>query len=212
MAKNVYVGVNNVARKVTSMYVGVNGVARKIKKAYVGVNGVAQQFYELGIPFTSSPAPTSWSGSSTAANHSFTGTNTWGTWTCRMDKSAYSTSYICSKAFDNDTSTEARPNSKENNWVQLYLPTGITINPTKITARVSCIKNTSRIEARNAATGAWEILYTQPTNISTSATDITVNISTTNYYNAFAINAQYNLYRPSIYDFKIVSGTIKDDR
>lgn len=42
MAKAMYVGVNNVARKVKKVYVGVNGVARKVKKIYVGVNGVAR--------------------------------------------------------------------------------------------------------------------------------------------------------------------------
>ena len=47
MAKKAYVGINNVARKVSKMYVGVNGVARKVKKAYVGVNGVAREFYTI---------------------------------------------------------------------------------------------------------------------------------------------------------------------
>lgn len=45
MAKNAYVGVNNVARKCKNIYVGVNGIARKVKKVYVGANGVARQCY-----------------------------------------------------------------------------------------------------------------------------------------------------------------------
>lgn len=44
MAKGMYIGVNDKARKVKSAYVGVNGVARKAKLGYVGVNGVARQF------------------------------------------------------------------------------------------------------------------------------------------------------------------------
>jgi len=36
MAKNMYIGVNGVARKVKSMYIGVNGVARKVKSMYSG--------------------------------------------------------------------------------------------------------------------------------------------------------------------------------
>lgn len=60
MAKKTYVGVNNVARKVSKMYVGVNGVARKVKKAYVGVNGVAQQFY------TALPKIVTWAGGTDA--------------------------------------------------------------------------------------------------------------------------------------------------
>lgn len=46
---SVYVGVNDVARKVKTMYVGVNGVARKVKKIYVGVNGVARLCYEPSV-------------------------------------------------------------------------------------------------------------------------------------------------------------------
>lgn len=39
---SIYVGVNNVARKVSKIYVGVNGVARQVTKAYIGVNDKAR--------------------------------------------------------------------------------------------------------------------------------------------------------------------------
>ena len=39
-----YIGVDNVARKVKNIYVGVDGVAHKVKKAYIGVNDVARTF------------------------------------------------------------------------------------------------------------------------------------------------------------------------
>lgn len=45
MAKAVYYGISDVARKVKKMYYGVNGVARKVKKGYIGVNGVARLFF-----------------------------------------------------------------------------------------------------------------------------------------------------------------------
>lgn len=45
MAKVIYSGVNNTARKVKNLYVGVNDIARKIKKAYVGVNNIARLCY-----------------------------------------------------------------------------------------------------------------------------------------------------------------------
>lgn len=48
MAKKVYIGVNNVARKVKKIYIGVGGVARKVKKGYIGVNGVARPFWTGG--------------------------------------------------------------------------------------------------------------------------------------------------------------------
>ena len=49
MAKNIFVGVNGVARKPKAIYVGVNGVARRVKSVYVGVNGVAKQVYPGGV-------------------------------------------------------------------------------------------------------------------------------------------------------------------
>lgn len=50
MAKKLYIGVSNVARKVAGAYIGVSNVARKITKGYIGVNGVAQLFYESKKP------------------------------------------------------------------------------------------------------------------------------------------------------------------
>ena len=49
-----YIGVNNVARKISNCYVGVNGVARKVKAVYVGVNGVARLVWQsIKTKFTS---------------------------------------------------------------------------------------------------------------------------------------------------------------
>lgn len=48
MAKNAYIGVGGVARKIKNIYVGVNGVARKVKKGFIGVNGVARQWFSDG--------------------------------------------------------------------------------------------------------------------------------------------------------------------
>lgn len=50
MAKAVYIGVQNIARKVKKVYIGVNGIARKVKKMYIGVAGIARCIYsgELG--------------------------------------------------------------------------------------------------------------------------------------------------------------------
>lgn len=41
-----YVGINNLARKIKSSYIGVDGVARKVKAIYVGVNGVARLVWQ----------------------------------------------------------------------------------------------------------------------------------------------------------------------
>lgn len=46
MSKSMYIGMDNIARKVKAIYIGIDGVARKVKNGYVGVNGVARQFYK----------------------------------------------------------------------------------------------------------------------------------------------------------------------
>lgn len=48
MAKKMYIGVNNVARKVKKQHLGVDGKARKVKKGYIGVGGVARPFFSGG--------------------------------------------------------------------------------------------------------------------------------------------------------------------
>lgn len=50
MAKNAYVGVSGIARRVNQPYVGINGVARKVTDGYIGVSGVARKCYESGPP------------------------------------------------------------------------------------------------------------------------------------------------------------------
>lgn len=40
-----FVGVNDVAKKVTDIFVGVDGVARKVSDAWIGINGVARKFW-----------------------------------------------------------------------------------------------------------------------------------------------------------------------
>lgn len=47
MATGQYIGVNGVARKVTTPYIGVEGVARKVAAGYVGVSGVARKYFCL---------------------------------------------------------------------------------------------------------------------------------------------------------------------
>lgn len=49
MAKQTYLGVDNVARKVKKVYIGVDNKARKVKKMYIGVNNVARLFFNGGL-------------------------------------------------------------------------------------------------------------------------------------------------------------------
>lgn len=69
MAKKVYVGVDNVARKVKKMYIGVDGVARKIKKGYIGIGGVARPFFGGGLEYYGTITPLIEAVSYPAATH-----------------------------------------------------------------------------------------------------------------------------------------------
>ena len=54
MSKNIFIGVNNVARKFKSIYIGVNNVARKVKYVYIGdSNNKAQLCYSSGPVYIS---------------------------------------------------------------------------------------------------------------------------------------------------------------
>lgn len=48
MAKGIFTGIDDKARKAKKLYIGVDGKARKVKKAYIGVDGVARLFYSSG--------------------------------------------------------------------------------------------------------------------------------------------------------------------
>lgn len=45
MAKGLFIGNGNVAKKTKRVYIGVDGKAREVIKGYIGVNGVAKRFY-----------------------------------------------------------------------------------------------------------------------------------------------------------------------
>lgn len=49
MAKNVLVGVNNIAKKPRNIYVGVDGKARRVKEVYAGVDGIAKKVWPSSV-------------------------------------------------------------------------------------------------------------------------------------------------------------------
>lgn len=59
MAKRIYVGVGNTARRVKKAYVGINGLARRIKRAYIGVGGVARILYTTELDYWGCAKPLS---------------------------------------------------------------------------------------------------------------------------------------------------------
>ena len=52
MAKNAYVGVDAVTRRIAQSYIGIDNVARKVTKGYIGVDNVARQFLIGGTPLS----------------------------------------------------------------------------------------------------------------------------------------------------------------
>lgn len=76
MAKSIYTGINDKARKVKGIYVGIDGKARKVKKAYIGIGGKAHLFYSgdwiLGAEVLSSTSSGQTSAISGYDTYSFT--------------------------------------------------------------------------------------------------------------------------------------------
>lgn len=211
MANKVYVGINNIARNVNTIYVGVNNVARKIVKGYVGVNGIAKMFFSTAtlIPFTSNPAPTSWSGNNTEANAVFSSSNTYGTWSCTSTVVANQPQYCTWEAFDNDgTPYSSGGGSSKLPIVTLMFPTGITINPKKIRYATRYLY-TGKIQGLNPSTNTWEDLL----SISGTKTesDKTGNVTTSNYYSKIRLQTLTRSSGTSVWvtHLQILEGTIK---
>lgn len=55
MAKKIYVGVNNIARKSNKIYTGVNNVSRKVTEGYIGIDGLARQFWSSSVKLSTLP-------------------------------------------------------------------------------------------------------------------------------------------------------------
>ena len=215
MAKNIYVGVSDVARKVTKAYVGVSGTARKIIKGYVGVNGVAQQFFSSTTltPFTTSPIARSWSGTGTAANTVYTATNTYGEWKCYSDTASSAEAYIIWKAFDGDTGTRGIITARSTNGtVTLEPPSGVTILPTKLMLSLGThVRNGLVFEGRRAGTTTWDTFYTLASSTGTTATTtLTPSVTTTYFYDQFRVVYRSDgvSYSPTVREFDITEGTI----
>ena len=206
MAKEMYVGINDVARKITNAYVGINGVARKIVKGYVGVNDIAHLIFEVNsaIPFTSLVTPTSW----TVSGNNGTGTTTYGIWEINADTNP--SAYTVDRAFDNNENSFVRFAARSTPTITLTLPSGISICPNQLYFKLTgaSIGNTA-FSGYNSQTSNWEQLIT-----GFATTGGTFNITPANYYTKFKLYVPGNTTRvaPTVYEIQIQSGTLKDER
>ena len=96
--------------------------------------------------------------------------------------------------------------------LSLACPFGTTIKPASITTTTQYVK-TANLLGRTTDTLQWENLGTISTT-STSSYTVTTNVNATKFYNAFRLECteQTSTSAKRIYDFKITSGWIKDDR
>ena len=155
-----------------------------------------------------------WSGTTTTAGTEFSISDSYGTWKCSADKKSSSSTYITWKVFDSSTSTYYRTSSySANPIVTLFLPTGISINPTKLLLRLYYCGTGTKVEGRIEETGTWEQIYAT-TSGTTSATSYTPTVSVNNYYDAFRVvtTTQSSSYYQRIYELQLTTGTIKDNR
>lgn len=210
MAKGIYVGVDNKARKVKAMYVGVDGVARKVKKAYIGVESL---FYET-TTFTKSLAPTSWTDGSDGL--SATSSNDYGTWELSATKSPWTTGTSIGVVSDGLDSTTWQFSKLTSNsevvYIYLKLPSGVTINPDSIYVRHNQCGGTSYPAKVQGYDGSsWIDLCTLTAGATERSETFTI-LDDSKFFTEFRIS----IYRysssnntPYISEFQIKSGTIR---
>lgn len=210
MSKNIYIGVDDKARRISKAYLGVNNIAKTITKGYIGVNGVAQQFYPgLNIKYFSvSPYP-SWSSGTSEA----TGTNQYGTWT--IYGLADGSGYYIRDGFDGDTSShfafrDMVSGTTRTTYVQL--PSGVYIKPDQI--RVSMARMGSPVKLTGITESGSSVTISSSVFSSSSKNQLTqtVTYSGSYYFSQFSLTfprytSSYD--RPWLYDFSILSGYIK---
>lgn len=232
---SIYIGNNNVAKKVKGMYVGIDNVARKVKKGYVGVDGVARQFYsaETIIPFTSSIIPTGWVASTGADEYTSQSecTNKYGVWTAFLNnpKSSWCVldgelnhkpqEYYIGKLFNDnpvDDTTIVRLSdltSSEDCYIELVLPEGVSIKPSVFYFSASGYTRITTISGYNTENNTWDLLDSGHVlvNGNTPSTGTTA-ITTSSFYSKFRFGViRYNTSRSYGYpsNIKITSGELK---
>jgi hypothetical protein len=146
------------------------------------------------------------------ANTKYQGTNDYGIWTVEASSSAGS-SYPVHYAFDSSTSNywiSAAMSTDDYVSCAIYLPEGVSINPTAIYISYGQFAN-AQVQGLNESTGAWETIESLS---NTTANSTTKNLSpaVTGYYTAFRVygtrySSGYN--DPRVSAFSIGAGTLK---
>lgn len=179
------------------------------KGIYVGVDEIEEL-----TPFTSSPAPSSWTTSGSDYS-SASATNYLGTWALSCPQGVSASSTRIQYGFDSDTSTYTRTANMSSGTTtvsfELTLPDGLSINPTSIHVIYAYWGATRKIQGYNKTTGTWVDIALLSTT-GTSVTEETLTISQNTYFTKFRVYGQVHssTYKfAALYHFKITSGTIK---
>ena len=203
MSKGIYIGVDNIARKIKKGYVGVGNVARKIKKGYIGdENGIARLFYsaETIVNFNDCPFPTTWT--TIVDDQEYTATNEFGTWRvyasgkCAVLSQPY-------KAFDRNSNTLWRWGTT-GQTLQIDCP--IAIKPSHVYILCYNIASTS-FEGYNIETREWESICTLTMSGSDSITN--KNVEVDGFYSKFRIKMNSTASNSAIKEIQLTSGSYK---
>lgn len=198
---------------------GAENIKLPFTKAYLGsVLKYQKSGGYVDTAFTACLFPTSWT--EVTANIEYTANNDYGAWRIWAD-TCYNANYKLTNAFDGDTTstttaksyrTVQLANNDEVTYMGVDLPSDVLINPTQILIAYRYAGNTSNlatVEALNE-NGEWEKLLELSTG--TSIKNETLNVTTNNFYSKFRLklhryNSSYK--NPIIYEFQIISGTIR---
>ena len=164
------------------------------------------------VVFNTCPFPTTWSKNDAGK---YNADNGYGNWVLGAS-SYYGAGYEWYQAFDNDTSTYWWSGGSQIDstyeYIDIYMPKGVSIKPTSFKLVYSYIGTTSKIQGYTDADG-WVDLCNigSKTNQKTTST---ANVTTDKFFTAFRYtslrysNTQAGQKR-QVYEFQCTAGTLK---
>ena len=169
------------------IYVGVNNVARKVKKIYVGAEKTGE--LKSGNIF-----PTSgWT--ETSVNYA----NTTDGYTLEASSST-GTSYSVKRACDNSyAGTYWQTNTGTSHWIRMYYPSATKITKMKVCLAGSSLNNIQVQGCKSGSGWAWKTLYTISPNSSGELDHyendggmVEITLSNTDYYNYYRLISSHS--------------------
>ena len=190
---------------IKALYLGAN----ELKKIYLGSNLVYQKVVDT--EFSSCPFPTTWI--QITSGIKYKATNDYGEW--NIEANSWNGSDPLYHAFDgNVSSTYYRTNNTVPRYTQIELPDYILIKPNELSLTFEYNGSADEVQGYNPTTNEWETIGILGVSSSKKQTKI-LNYTGNTYFSKFRLystnlaGSGYTASRMFIYEFQIISGTLR---